>query len=103
MPPVEPIDFTALVAVLLGMMVILIPVAGLTVRFALKPIAESIARMRESSTGREQLALIERRMALVEQEVQAIPGIRDDVARLVEELEFQRRLASGRKAPPEGG
>jgi hypothetical protein len=89
-----PIDVTAIVAIFMGSLMILIPVAGLTARFALKPIVESLARLRESSQGGAAVQMLERRMALLEQEVQSVTGFREEVARLVEELEFQRKLAS---------
>jgi len=94
MPPALPIDVTAIVGIFMGSLMVLIPVAGLTARFALKPIVESLARLRESSNKGEAITLLERRMALLEQEVQSVTGIRDEVARLVEELEFQRKLAA---------
>lgn len=95
---VLPIDLTALVAITLGCLMILIPVAGLTARYALKPISESIARMREGGASRESLALLERRMALLEQEVQGITEVREEVRRLADELEFRRQLGGGERA-----
>jgi hypothetical protein len=94
MPPTLPIDLTAIIGVFMGSLMVLIPIAGLTARFALKPIVESIARMRDSSNRSEAIEMLERRTALLEQEVQNITGIREDVSRLVEELEFQRSLGS---------
>jgi len=41
-----PVDWVALAGVIMGTLIILIPVAGLTARFALKPIVEAVARMR---------------------------------------------------------
>ena len=89
---VLPIDVTALAGMFFGSLMVLIPIAGLTARFAMKPIVESMARMKESGARTEELAMLERRMALLEQEVQMLSGIREDVTRLVEELEFQRKL-----------
>jgi hypothetical protein len=60
----------------------------------MKPIVESLARLRESGSKTEAVDMLERRMALLEQEVQAISGMREDVSRLVEELEFHRKLAA---------
>jgi hypothetical protein len=92
MPPALPIDLTAIIGVFMGTLIVLIPVAGLTARFAFKPIVESLARFRESSNKGEVIEMLERRMALLEQEVQNVTGIREEMGRLVEELEFQRRL-----------
>lgn len=95
---VLPIDLTALVAITLGCLMILIPIAGLTARYALKPISESIARMREGGASRETISLLERRMALIEQEMQNMTEVRDEVRRLADEMEFKRQLGSGERA-----
>lgn len=90
MPPL--LNLVPLIAVFMGSLIVLIPVAGITARFAMKPIVESLARLRESGQKGEALELLERRLALLEHEVQNMSGLRDDVQRLVEELEFQRLL-----------
>jgi hypothetical protein len=87
-----PNELPALLGIFMGSLMVLIPVAGFTARFAMKPIVDSIARLRESGTKNDAVAMLERRMALLEQEVQNLSGIREDVGRLVEELEFQRKL-----------
>lgn len=94
MPPTLPIDLTAVIGVFMGSLMVLIPIAGFTARFAMKPIVESLARLREGSAKTEAFEMLERRMSLLEQEVQNVSGIKDEVARLVEELEFQRKLLS---------
>jgi hypothetical protein len=53
-------DTTAVVAIVMGSLMFLIPIAGFTARFALK----------------------------------SVSNIKDEVARLVDELEFQRKLAA---------
>jgi hypothetical protein len=92
---VLPVDITGLVAVVMGTLMFLIPIAGFTLRYAIKPVAEAMARLREGTNDREALALLERRMSLLEQEVHGLGGMRDELGRLLEELEFQRQL----KAP----
>ena len=89
---VEPINVTATVAVVMGMLVVLIPVAGLTLRFAMKPVTESLARLREGTMEREKVQLLERRMALLEQELHGLDGVKRDVASMLEAAEFQRQL-----------
>jgi hypothetical protein len=89
---VEPIDLTAITAIVMGMLVVLIPIAGLTLRFAIKPITESVAKLRESGMEREKVDLLERRMALLEQELHGLEGMREDLARVLEETDFQRQL-----------
>jgi hypothetical protein len=87
-------DIPALLGIFMGSLMVLIPIAGFTARFAMKPIVESIARLRESGTKNEAVQMLERRMALLEQEVQNLSGIREEIGRLVEELEFQRKLGT---------
>jgi hypothetical protein len=89
---VEPVDLTAIVAIVMGMLVVLIPIAGLTLRFAIKPITESVAKLREGGMEREKVGLLERRMALLEQELHGLEGMREDLARIVEATEFNRQL-----------
>lgn len=95
-----PIDLTAIVAIIMGMSVILIPVAGLTARFALKPLVESLARVWEVKGMEESLAIAERRLALLEQQVEAMDG---SLRHLEEGQAFDRQLRAGeaRGAAPE--
>ena len=84
-----------ILAMLLTAMVIFVPVAGLTMRFALKPIVDSIARLMEARAQSAASELLEKRLALVEQELQAM---RAEVARVVERGDFYDRLAVERLA-----
>jgi hypothetical protein len=75
----------------LGILTVLIPIAGLTARFALKPIVEAIARMREvqaGATGRE-MNLLEQRVSLLEQQYQTLDHT---VERIAEIKDFDRQL-----------
>lgn len=103
MPQALPVDIVGLAGVIMGSLIVLIPVAGLTARFAMKPIVDSMAKLRQSSSQAETVNMLERRVALIEQEVQNLSGIRDDLGRLVEEMEFQRQLmpGPGAKTPKE--
>lgn len=92
MPAVMPVDLVALSAVILGCLTVLIPIAGLTARFAIKPIAEALARVRDGSSDRESVQILERRLALLEQEVHGVSELRADLVRVLEELEFQKQL-----------
>jgi hypothetical protein len=87
------IHVEAVIAILMGGLCFLIPIAGLTARFALKPIVEVLARAREGNHNREALAIFERRLALLEQELQSVNSLRDEVTRLAEDQEFRRQLA----------
>jgi len=86
---VLPIDLTAIVAIVLGMMVVLIPIAGATARFALKPIAEAMAQVRATQGAGEQMKILEQRMALMEQQ---ISGMDSELSRIGEVRDFEAKL-----------
>ncbi|MBX6363164.1 MAG: hypothetical protein IRZ00_04790 [Gemmatimonadetes bacterium] len=82
-----------ILAILTGGLILLIPVLGLTARFALKPIVEAIARIREEQAGAggRELALMEERVTLLEHQVQTMEAALD---RLAGAHEFDRQLAN---------
>jgi hypothetical protein len=88
-----PIDLTSLVAVVLGISIVLIPVIGLTARYALSPTVEAFARLFETKGNDEAIRILERRMELQEQEIAMLS---QTVRSLNEAQEFERKLA----APP---
>ncbi len=87
-----PIDVTALVAVILGMLVVLIPIAGLTARFALKPLVESIGSFMRAQGSDEALRMSERRITLLEQNLDAVE---DELRRIRDARDFDQALRSG--------
>jgi hypothetical protein len=91
----NPMNLVPLVAVTLGSLCFLIPIAGLTARFALKPIVEAIARMREAQTGAstQEVHVLEQRLALLEQQYQALEG---SLQRIGELKEFDKQLGAGK-------
>jgi len=91
-PPIQPIDLTSLLAIFMGTLTVLIPIAGFTARYALKPIAEAIAQMREGQGSRQEMKLMDQRMALLEQQIGAMET---DVRRISEAAEFDRQLRAG--------
>ncbi len=93
---VLPVDIVALVSVSLGISIVLVPVIGLTARFALKPVVEALARVFESRSVDETVRILERRVELQEQQIEALQS---SVKLLSETQEFDRQLA----APRAGG
>ena len=83
MPTVMPIDLTAIVAIVMGMLTVLIPIAGLTA------LVESMARLFDSRTVEDTVEITERRVALLEQQVESLEGV---IHRLKEERAFDREL-----------
>ena len=79
-----------IIAILGGILIVLIPVAGITARIALAPLIEAVSRAMQARHGSEAVQLVERRMALMEQELQAL---RSEVHLIGEEREFYRKLA----------
>jgi len=93
--PIMPIDLTALLAIFMGTSIVLIPIIGLTARFALKPTVEALSKFLDRKGGDEQVQLLERRMALLEAQIESIES---NVSRLVEVSEFHHKLESGPSA-----
>jgi hypothetical protein len=76
-----PIDLTALVASTLGMMVVIIPVLGLTIRFAARPLVDALrsagvlGAQQQALGGGVHLELLSRRVTELEQEVARLKGL----------------------------
>lgn len=95
-----PIDLTAIIAVIMGISIILIPVAGLTARFALKPVVEALGRSFEARDQRETVKILERRVAYLEQQLE---NVENAVVHLEEITDFHERLDSGTSRPSQPG
>ena len=81
-------------AIFMVMMAILIPIAGLTARFALKPLMEALKSYRELQGENQAQQLVERRLALMEEQMHSMDR---SIRELSEESEFRRDLESGRQ------
>jgi hypothetical protein len=92
---VLPVDIVALVSVILGISVVLVPVIGITARFALKPAVEALAKVFEARELDESVKILERRVELQEHQIEAL---QDSLKQISEAREFDRQLA----APPQG-
>jgi hypothetical protein len=89
---VLPIDLTAIVAIIMGISIVLVPVIGLTARFALKPFVESMGTFLQSRNVEETVRILERRMALMEQQMEAMET---SIGRVSDAAEFHRDLRGG--------
>jgi hypothetical protein len=69
--------------------IIFTPVFGLTVRIALKPLVDSIARVFEARAHGRATEQIDRRLALMEQELERL---RQENQRLYDQRDFYRQL-----------
>ncbi|HYJ78929.1 MAG TPA: hypothetical protein VEW03_04985 [Longimicrobiaceae bacterium] len=86
-----------LVSVVMGCLIVLIPVAGITARIALKPIMESWAKYRELRGNDETVLMLERRMGLIEEHLNSIDR---SMNHLLEDADFRRRLEAGGGSRP---
>jgi hypothetical protein len=84
-----PIDLTSIISVVMGISIVLIPVIGLTARFALKPTVEALSRVFEGRGRDESVQMLERRVALLEQQVDALEG---SLGRLEDATSFDAQL-----------
>lgn len=78
-------------AIVLGSLTVLIPIAGLTARFALKPVLEALARYREMQGGEQRVALLEQRLALLEEQQHSHER---HLNQLLEDADFRRQLGT---------
>jgi hypothetical protein len=89
---VLPVDLVGLVSVILGISVVLVPVIGATVRFALTPAVTALGRVFESRDADENMRLLERRLEVQEQEISLLT---QTVRHLTDARDFERQLGSG--------
>jgi len=82
-------ELIGLTAVVMGSLTVLIPIAGITARIALKPIVEAMARYREIKGSDDAVTMLERRMSLMEEQLH---GMDRSLRLLVEDADFRRRL-----------
>jgi hypothetical protein len=105
MSPVEIEALAPLIGFLVTAFVVSIPVIAFSARFAIKPIADAMVRLREAQGGSraqdETLLLQHRRMSLMEAELQHMHAMME---RLVEADRFRTELesAQARAALPGG-
>lgn len=80
-------------AIFLGLMVVLIPITGLTARFALKPVMEALGKYRESQNDKQMQQLLERRVSLMEEQLHSMDR---SLRELAEASDFHRELETGK-------
>lgn len=89
---VLPVDLVGLVSVILGISVVLVPVIGVTARFALAPAVQALGRVFENRDADEHMRLLERRLEVQEQEIALLT---QTVRHLTDGRDFERQLGSG--------
>jgi hypothetical protein len=94
-----PIDLTTV----LGISIVLVPVIGITARFALAPTVKALSGLFEHKGLNETVRILERRIALQEQQIESMEG---SLRRLAAVSEFHESLEAGtgkEVAPPVEG
>jgi len=86
---IETIDLEFLAVVAMAFTIVLIPILGLTARFALKPTVEALGTLLRQKGSEESLLLMERRMSLMEQQLELMEGT---LRRVDEATSFDRQL-----------
>jgi hypothetical protein len=92
-----PIDITGLIATILGISIVLVPVIGLTARYALSPAVQALAAAFESRGSDETIRILERRIDLQEQEM---AGLRLTLQSIEDANDFERKLSAPQALPP---
>lgn len=92
-----PVDLTALVGTILGISIVLIPVAGLTARFALKPAVTALTRFFDHQGLEESVRVLERRIDFQEHQIESLENT---IRRITEGSEFDRKLLESRERSP---
>jgi len=82
----RPQELAAIIALLFAGTIVLVPVLALSARFALKPVVDSIARLRQNGND---ATLQDRRIALLEAELQHLSSA---VQQFAEVEDFRRQL-----------
>lgn len=72
-------DEDILLILVLGL-IMFIGVAGITIRLALKPVVDSVARLMEARAGRDAAEILERRVTLLERELESIRSLAEGKA-----------------------
>jgi hypothetical protein len=88
-----PVDLTALIGTILGISVVLVPVIGLTARFALKPVVEAFGKSLENHSLDENFRTLERRVELQEQQIDMLQATLKEMS---DAREFERQLSAPR-------
>jgi hypothetical protein len=82
----------AMTAIVLGSLMFLIPIAGITARIALRPIMDALTKYREVQGDKQMQQLLERRVSLMEEQMHSMDR---SLRELAEASDFHRELQSG--------
>ena len=72
------VDVTKIISIWMGGLILLIPLIGLSARIGIKPILDSVARMREARNTGESMEDLELRFSRVEMQLQHLTQLMED-------------------------
>ena len=90
-------ELIPLVAIVMGISVVLIPVIGYTARYVLRPFEQTLTRYLEARAADDTVRVLERRMSLMEQQLETMESTLNRVA---EAADFHRELRAPRTHAP---
>ena len=95
-------ELIPLVAIVMGISVVLVPVIGYTARYVLRPFEETLTRYLQARAADDSVRILERRLALMEQQLETMESTLNRVA---DAADFHRELRTPRTpaaipAPP---
>jgi hypothetical protein len=85
----DPDYLVPLVATVMGISIVLVPVIGFTARYVLKPFEETLTRFLQARAADDSVRILERRMTLLEQQLETMESTLNRVA---EAADFHREL-----------
>jgi hypothetical protein len=89
------VNYIGLAGVILGGLTVLTPVVAFSARFAMRPIVDGMLRLREAQASDRADSLQDRRIAVLEAEIQSL---QHTVRSLAEAETFHRELGATRPA-----
>jgi hypothetical protein len=92
-----PFELIPLVAILTGGLIVLIPVIGFTARYVLKPFEETLTRYLQVRGADDSVRIMERRLALVEQQLETMEST---LNRIADAADFHRELRAPQAHAP---
>ena len=90
-------ELIPLVAIVMGISVVLVPVLGFTARYVLRPFEETLTRYLQARASDDSVRIVERRLALMEQQLETMESTLD---RIADAADFHRELRAPQAHAP---
>ena len=70
-----PVDLPAVLGIVMGTSIVLIPVMAFATRYALTPLVEALGRVWAAKEGQDRNAALERRLLVLERQIETANGL----------------------------